>query len=74
MEDIPFSGNHFLLAVAISLMEAISFQWKPFPLVEALRFSGNCFLSFQWKPFLLEETIGLYWKQFLLVETAPFNR
>ena len=39
METIAPSGRH-------------SFQWKPFPLVEAIRFSVNCFLSFQWKPFL----------------------
>ena len=38
MEPIAPSGNH-------------SFQWKPYTLVEAVRFSVNCFLSFQCKPF-----------------------
>ena len=75
-EAISSSGGHSFQRKSFFLAEAIplhSFQWKPFPFVKAVCFSGNCFLSFQWKPFLLDETIGVQWEQFLLVETAPFN-
>ena len=63
MEDIVFSGSHFL-------------QQKLFVLVETafFPFSGSHFFQSKHQRKLLEEIIGLQWKQLLLVKTAPFNR
>ena len=65
METIAPSGRH-------------SFQWKPFPLVEAVRFSVNCFLSFQWKPFLQRKSLAFsgsnffQWKLLVLIDGISF--
>ena len=65
MESIAPSGTH-------------SFQWKPYPLVEAIRFSVNCFLSFQWKPFLQKKllafigSISFQRKLLLLIDGISF--
>ena len=65
METIAPSGRH-------------SFQWKPLPLVGAVRFSVNCFLSFQWKPFLQRKPLAFsgsnsfQWKLLLLIDGISF--
>ena len=65
METITLSGKH-------------SFQWKPSPLVEAVRFSVNCFFSFHWKPFLQRKALAFsgsnsfQWKLLLLIDGISF--
>ena len=65
MENIAPSGRH-------------SFQWKSFPLVEAVRFSVSCFLFFQWKPFLLRKPLtfsgsnSFQWKLLVLIDGISF--
>ena len=66
METIAPSGRH-------------SFQWKSFPLVEAVCFSVNCFLSFQQESFLQRKPLtfsgsnSFQWKLLLLIDGISFT-
>ena len=65
METITLRGRH-------------SFKWKPLFLVEAVRFSVNCFLSFQWKLFLYRKLLAFsgsnsfQWKLLLSIDGISF--
>ena len=65
METITLRGRH-------------SFKWKSLFLVEAVRFSVNCFLSFQWKLFLYRKPLAFsgsnsfQWKLLLSIDGISF--
>ena len=65
METITLRGRH-------------SFKRKPLFLVEAVRFSVNCFLSFQWKLFLYRKPLAFsgsnsfQWKLLLSIDGISF--
>ena len=82
MEAIPFSGSHSFKDTTTP-SESYSFQWKPFPLVEAVRFSGNYFLQLKHEietilfggghnPLAFSGSNSFQWKLLLLIDHISF--